>query len=213
MPRPHPPAAQPHTAPTSPTSEPAHGFGAAAPSSSAALDALSALDERTRKVVAHVRQRKHISRNLSHAATPNHDGWGARAADAVAGFGGSWTFVLLFIFTMLAWMLVNALLLAWQGHTFDPYPYILLNLVLSMLAAIQAPIILMSQNRQSDKDRVRSEHDYEVNLKAELEIMLLHDKIDQLQNQQWHELLTLQREQLQLLEGLLIQRGSTPQAS
>ncbi len=153
--------------------------------------------------MAHVRQRKHISRNLSHAATPNHDGWGARAADAVAGFGGSWTFVLLFIFTMLAW----------QGHTFDPYPYILLNLVLSMLAAIQAPIILMSQNRQSDKDRVRSEHDYEVNLKAELEIMLLHDKIDQLQNQQWHELLALQREQLQLLEGLLIQRGSTPQAS
>ena len=213
MPRPHPPTAQPHTAPTSPTSEPAHAFGAAAPSSSAALDALSALDERTRKVVAHVRQRKHISRNLSHPTMPSHDGWGARAADAVAGFGGSWTFVLLFIFTMLAWMLVNALLLAWQGHTFDPYPYILLNLVLSMLAAIQAPIILMSQNRQSDKDRVRSEHDYEVNLKAELEIMLLHDKIDQLQNQQWHELLTLQREQLQLLEGLLIQRGSTPQAS
>ena len=82
-----------------------------------------------------------------------------------------------------------------------------------MLAAIQAPIILMSQNRQADKDRVRSEHDYEVNLKAELEIMLLHEKIDQLQNQQWHELLALQREQLQLLEGLLLQRGSAPQAS
>ena len=180
---------------------------------SAALDALSAIDEHTRKVVAHVRQRTHISRNLSHTAAPDREALGARAADAVAGFGGSWTFVLLFFFTTLAWMVVNTLLLAWQGHTFDPYPYILLNLVLSMLAAIQAPIILMSQNRQADKDRVRSEHDYEVNLKAELEIMLLHEKIDQLQNQQWHELLALQREQLQLLEGLLLQRGSAPQAS
>lgn len=92
----------------------------------------------------------------------------------------------------------------------DTYPYILLNLVLSMLAAIQAPIILMSQNRQADKDRVRSEHDYEVNLKAELEIMMLHDKIDQLQKNQWTELIALQREQLHLLADLVAQRPHTP---
>jgi uncharacterized membrane protein len=94
-------------------------------------------------------------------------------------------------------------LLLWaRGSTFDPYPYILLNLFLSMLAAIQAPIILMSQNRQADKDRIRGEHDYEVNLKAELEIMLLHEKIDELQKTQWSELITIQSEQLQLLRRL-----------
>jgi uncharacterized membrane protein len=91
---------------------------------------------------------------------------------------------------------------------FDPYPYILLNLFLSMLAAIQAPIILMSQNRQAEKDRLNAEHDYEVNLKAELEIMLLHEKMDLLRQGQWAELLKLQTEQLQLL-GTLIGHAST----
>ena len=99
---------------------------------------------------------------------------GQRAADAVASFGGSWPFVGLFAATMLAWVGVNAVLLGTSGQTFDPYPYILLNLFLSMLAAIQAPIILMSQNRQGEKDRLSAAHDYEVNLKAEIEIMLLH---------------------------------------
>jgi uncharacterized membrane protein len=93
-------------------------------------------------------------------------------------------------------------LLARQGSTFDPYPFILLNLFLSMLAAIQAPVILMSQNRQAEKDRLSAAHDYEVNLKAELEIMLLHEKIDQLRQTQWAELLHLQRQQLQLLQSL-----------
>jgi hypothetical protein len=91
---------------------------------------------------------------------------------------------------------LNTWVLARHDKAFDPYPYILLNLFLSMLAAIQAPIILMSQNRQSEKDRVNAEHDYEVNLKAELEIMLLHDKLDLLREGQWRELLALQREQL-----------------
>jgi uncharacterized membrane protein len=93
-------------------------------------------------------------------------------------------------------------LLAVRGSTFDPYPFILLNLFLSMLAAIQAPVILMSQNRQSEKDRLHAEHDYEVNLKAELEIMLLHDKIDQLRQTQWAELLALQEQQLDMLGDL-----------
>jgi uncharacterized membrane protein len=108
---------------------------------------------------------------------------------------------------MLVWVALNALLLMGRGATFDPYPYILLNLFLSMLAAIQAPIILMSQNRQSEKDRRGAEHDYEVNLKAELEIMLLHDKIDVLRETQWEELLKMQKQQLQLLAGLLRERG------
>ena len=103
---------------------------------------------------------------------------------------------------MVVWVGAHALLLATRGSTFDPYPYILLNLFLSMLAAIQAPIILMSQNRQAERDRTSAAHDYEVNLKAELEIMLLHDKLDELRETQWAELLRLQREQLDLLTGL-----------
>ena len=157
-----------------------------------------ALDERAKKVAQHVAQRTHIARNIAQdlatASSP-----GQRAADAVASFGGSWTFVGLFALVMLVWVALNAFLLVNRGTTFDPYPYILLNLFLSMLAAIQAPIILMSQNRQSEKDRISAEHDYEVNLKAELEIMLLHEKIDLLRQKQWDELLQMQREQLQLL--------------
>ncbi len=141
------------------------------------------LDQRTQKVARHIAERKHIARNLATdpASAPTR---GQRAADAVASFGGSWTFVGLFGAAMLAWVGLNALLLVRQGSTFDPYPYILLNLFLSMLAAIQAPVILMSQNRQAEKDRMSAEHDYEVNLKAELDIMLLHEKVDLLLRQQ-----------------------------
>jgi uncharacterized membrane protein len=161
-----------------------------------------ALAEPARKVAQHVAQRTLITRNVSldFAASPSR---GQRAADAVASFGGSWTFVGLFVATMLLWIAINGLLLLGRGHTFDPYPYILLNLFLSMLAAIQAPIILMSQNRQTEKDRIAAEHDYEVNLKAELEIMLLHEKIDSLRQQQWDELLTIQKEQLAQLSALV----------
>ena len=166
------------------------------------------LDATTQRVARHIAGRKHISRNVAkdQAAAPTR---GQRAADAVASFGGSWTFVGLFAATMLAWVGLNALLLLSRGSTFDPYPYILLNLFLSMLAAIQAPIILMSQNRQSQKDRLSAEHDYEVNLKAELEIMLLHEKLDLLRETQWTELIELQRQQLVLLASL----ASPPQAS
>src|SRR4029453_9191078 len=121
---------------------------------------------------------------------------------AVARFGGSWVFIGLFALTMVVWVGLNTWVLARHDKAFDPYPYILLNLFLSMLAAIQAPIILMSQNRQSEKDRVNAGHDYEVNLKSELEIMLLHDKLDLLREGQWRELLALQREQLKLLQDL-----------
>jgi uncharacterized membrane protein len=161
----------------------------------------SALDAQAQKVARHIAGRTHIARDLTQDfdARP---GFGQRAADAVARFGGSWTFVGLFAATLLLWVGLNAFLLANRGQTFDPYPYILLNLFLSMLAAIQAPIILMSQNRQSEKDRITAQHDYEVNLKAELEIMLLHQKIDALREQQWDDLLKIQQQQLALLTAL-----------
>ena len=104
---------------------------------------------------------------------------------------------------LIAWVGLNSFILVRYDNNFDPYPYILLNLFLSMLAAIQAPIILMSQNRQADKDRLNAEHDYEVNLKAELEIMLLHEKVDLLREGQWGELLSIQKEQLRLLGDLI----------
>ena len=167
------------------------------------------LDQRDQKVAQHVAKRRHIARNLAQPAAdgPQQSTLGQRAADAVASFGGSWTFVGLFAATMMVWVLLNAWLLAQRGSTFDPYPYILLNLFLSMLAAIQAPVILMSQNRQSEKDRLHAEHDYEVNLKAELEIMLLHEKIDELRQTQWSELLKLQQQQLALLAALIDKVG------
>ncbi len=163
--------------------------------------AYEALDEPAKKVTRHVAQRTHVARNLANdfAMPPTP---GQRAADAVASFGGSWTFVGLFASVMVVWVVLNAWLLISRGNTFDPYPYILLNLFLSMLAAIQAPVILMSQNRQAEKDRISAEHDYEVNLKAELEIMLLHEKIDLLRVKQWDELLLMQTEQLKLLGAM-----------
>lgn len=168
------------------------------------------LDARTQKVARHVAQRAHIARQATDDADPA-PGRSARAADAVARFGGSWVFIGLFGLTMVVWVGLNAWLLAQQGSTFDPYPYILLNLFLSMLAAIQAPVILMSQNRQAEKDRSHAEHDYEVNLKAELEIMLLHDKLDLLREDQWRELLDVQSEQLRLLQHLVNPDATRPE--
>lgn len=168
----------------------------------------SSLNPRAQKVARHLAGRQPIARNLSDEMTEPPTP-GQRAADAVARFGGSWKFVGLFAAVMLGWVTLNALLLAWRGSSFDLYPYILLNLFLSMLAAIQAPVILMSQNRQSEKDRLGAVHDYEVNLKAELEIMLLHEKIDALRETQWVELLAIQQEQTRLLTGLLAARNAS----
>lgn len=162
----------------------------------------ASLDEATRKVARHVAARQHISRNTADDSGATA---GQKAADAVARFGGSWTFIMLFGVTLLAWVVLNSLILARHDRSFDPYPYILLNLFLSMLASIQAPIILMSQNRQAEKDRQVAAHDYEVNLKAELEIMLLHEKMDMLREGQWDELLKIQQEQIRLMTQLLKQ--------
>lgn len=167
-----------------------------------------ALDERTKKVADHIIGRKHIARNTWKEFDARITR-GQRAADAVARFGGSWTFIGIFAAIMVVWVLLNSYILINYNKSFDPYPYILLNLFLSMLASIQAPIILMSQNRQAEKDRIDAEHDYEVNLKAELEIMLLHEKIDLLRQGQWGELLAIQNEQLALLGSLIEKKTLT----
>lgn len=131
--------------------------------------------------------------------------FGQRLADRVAAFGGSWTFIGLFLVAMLLWMM-------WNTETrarFDPYPFILLNLMLSCIAALQAPIIMMSQNRQAAKDRLMASNDYDVNVRAELELARLHARFDELRERDWQELVEMQRRQLELLESILRERGGT----
>ena len=127
--------------------------------------------------------------------------FGERLSDRIASFGGSWTFISIFFFFLFLWIAINLYFVA--SRPFDPYPFILLNLILSCLAAIQAPIIMMSQNRKDAKDRQRSQYDYQVNLKAELEIRLLHEKIDHLIIQQNQRLLEIQQIQVDLLEDIM----------
>ena len=126
---------------------------------------------------------------------------GQRMADKIASFGGSWTFIIAFFSFLTLWIVANIWLLA--SNTFDPYPFILLNLMLSCIAAIQAPIIMMSQNRQGQKDRQRAELDYKINLKSELEIQLLNEKIDHLLVHQNKKLLEVQQVQIDYLEDLM----------
>jgi uncharacterized membrane protein len=146
-------------------------------------------------LVEHEMLSRNVNPEFDKALTP-----GQRIADKVASFGGSWAFIIIFGSVLLAWIVVNSVVL--MRRPFDPYPYILLNLILSCLAAIQAPIIMMSQNRQEARDRLRAEHDYEVNLKAEIEIRQLHVKLDQLINHSWHRLLDIQQVQIDLMEEL-----------
>ena len=126
---------------------------------------------------------------------------GERMSDRLADTAGSWGFIGFFFLFLVLWIGINSVQFLFKP--FDHYPYILLNLMLSCLAAIQAPVIMMSQNRQEAKDRLRSEHDYEVNLKSELEIQGLHEKLDQLREKQWRELLTIQQQQIDLLQQQL----------
>jgi len=160
------------------------------------------LGKQERHVAHHLAARTPIAKNVSRDFSEQMT-FGQRLADKVAAFGGSWTFISIFAVILVVWVLLNSyILIRYNSTAFDPYPYILLNLFLSMLAAIQAPIILMSQNRQAYKDRLSAEHDYEVNLKAELEIMTLHEKIDALREHQWSELISIQEQQLKLLGQL-----------
>lgn len=134
--------------------------------------------------------------------------FGERLADRIASFGGSWKFIMLFFGILAAWTGLNSLVLAPRGHAFDPYPYIFLNLVLSTLAALQAPVIMMSQQRQATRDRHEALTDYRVNLKAEIEIRALHAKLDALRDVQWRELVQMQHEQIALLGRLIAPPGA-----
>ena len=127
--------------------------------------------------------------------------FGQKLADKVAEFGGSWGFIIFFMTFLVAWILLNVFWLSNNG--FDPYPFILLNLILSCIAAIQAPVIMMSQNRQEEKDRERAKKDYKINLKSELEIRELHEKIDHLIIHYQQDLLEIQKTQIDLLENIL----------
>jgi len=156
------------------------------------LEKLTAVE---RNIVHHFIQR----RRLAVQPRPTDSTFGERVADQVASFGGSWSFIGLALFTIVGWIVVNVV---WH-RAFDPYPFILLNLVLSCLAGLQAPIIMMSQNRHAARDRIDAQHDYEVNTKAELEIVALHAKLDEIRDQKWVELVALQDRQIVLLETLL----------
>lgn len=161
------------------------------------------LPEREQRVLRRMARRLAISENIN-VAFHERLSFGQRLADKVAAFGGSWTFIILFAFVLAGWVVLNSFLLK-SPSAFDPYPYIFLNLVLSMIAAVQAPVIMMSQNRQSAKDRMAAAHDYEVNLKAELEIMNLHEKLDDVRTRQLETVLTQQGEQLEELRKLVQQ--------
>jgi uncharacterized membrane protein len=166
------------------------------------------LTKRERRVIESLINRSNLSHNVA-AEFEDDRTFGERVADRVASFGGSWTFMGIFAGILIFWVILNSYILASQNATFDPYPYILLNLFLSMLASIQAPIIMMSQNRQAARDRLDAAHDYEINLKAELEIRNLHEKLDELREQKWAELVEMQQQQIRLLEKLLREQIKT----
>ena len=157
------------------------------------------LSELEHSIVSKVTRRGRVSK-LVHQDFEASMGLGERVADRVAQFGGSWRFIGLFGGILVVWMAINTWVLV--QHPFDPYPFILLNLVLSTIAALQAPVIMMSQNRQAAKDRIQANQDYEINLMAEIEIRDLHDKLDSLRFKQWHELWHIQKRQMELLEHL-----------
>ena len=163
-----------------------------------------ASSERKRRILKHVAERTVVSRDISQESGTKET-FGAWLADKVAEFGGSWTFIMIFMGFLFFWAILNTIILIVGAP--DPYPFIFLNLLLSMLAALQAPIIMMSQNRQSQKDRLTAQHDYEVNLKAELEIMALHEKFDQLRNEQLAQMLAKHEEQIKLLTDLVKAKG------
>jgi len=169
------------------------------------IEKYESLSKQERDLIDHIFERKHIVRNINNEFD-NQLTVGQRVADKVAAFGGSWTFIMIFASILIIWVILNSVILAQLKAAFDPYPFILLNLFLSMLAAIQAPIIMMSQNRQAAKDRLDASHDYEINIKAETEIAKLHEKIDKLREKQWSELVQMQQEQIDLLTELLAEK-------
>lgn len=167
---------------------------------------LTSLDK---EVLESLKQQEILSRNpeeeLQSASTA-----GQHLADRIAAVGGSWRFIILFVIVIVVWIVINTIILI--TRPFDPYPFILLNLVLSCLAAIQAPVIMMSQNRQEARDRLHAARDYQVNLKAELEIRHLHQKLDHLLSHQWERLVEIQDIQMELINELRSRKQASPRS-
>ena len=163
-------------------------------------DEIGDLTKLEQEIVDSLREQENLTENINHAFEKSIT-FGQHVADRVATFGGSWIFIGAFFLVLAAWIVINGA--ATFRRPFDPYPFILLNLILSCLAAIQAPIIMMSQNRIEARDRLRSENDYQVNLKAELEIRHLHEKLDVLLKHQWQKLLEIQQIQMDFMKELM----------
>jgi uncharacterized membrane protein len=161
-------------------------------------------------VMESLKSQELLSRNINVAFEQELTFW-ERLSDKVAAVGGSWGFILGFLFFTCIWFGINSYV--WIFRPFDPYPFIFLNLVFSLMSAVQAPIILMSQNRQDARDRLRSEYDYRINLKAELEIRHLNEKMDLLLTQQWRRLLEIQQVQLAVMESLATRTKHSRQAA
>ncbi len=160
---------------------------------------LGELDELEQEVVKSLRDNELLSENVNEEYEQSLS-LGDRIADKVAEFGGSWHFIIWFGVFLLVWITINTVVLL--SGAFDPYPFILLNLMLSLVAAIQAPVIMMSQNRQEDRDRMRAENDYQVNLKSELEVRIINEKLDQLLHQDMRRFMEIQQIQMEMLEEL-----------
>jgi uncharacterized membrane protein len=173
----------------------------------ALTDEVGELTQLEQEVIRSMKEQETLTENLNRAFEKSIT-FGQRSADRMASFGGSWTFIGCFAFVLVAWIGINTI--SALSRPFDPYPYILLNLILSCLAAIQAPIIMMSQNRMEAKDRLRSENDYQVNLKAELEIRHLHEKLDVLLKHQWQKLLEIQQIQMDFMKELARRNHEAP---
>jgi uncharacterized membrane protein len=152
------------------------------------------------KVLASLKEQETIAQNIN-IEFDKHLTFGERISDRLASFGGSWRFIIIFFMLLAVWIIINSISLF--NKNFDPYPFILLNLILSCLAAIQAPVIMMSQNRMETKDRIRARSDYLVNLKAELEIRNLNERIDNLLTDQWQRLLEIQKIQMDIMSELV----------
>jgi uncharacterized membrane protein len=166
------------------------------------IDEFGAVNQLNKEVIDSIQNDSFISEDDDASENENLI-WSQRLSDKVAAFGGSWTFIISFMTALVIWMAINTF---WFFHVdFDPFPFIFLNLILSCIAALQAPIIMMSQNRQEEKDRVRAKKDFRVNLKAELEIRLLHNKLDHLMVHQQQELIEIQKIQMDMLNDILIQ--------
>ncbi|HAO09049.1 MAG TPA: hypothetical protein DCQ50_19180 [Chryseobacterium sp.] len=159
------------------------------------------LNELEKDVLNSIDKQELISSKILTQEEEKSTSFGQRLADKVAAFGGSWSFIIIFSLIIIGWICINVVLLLNKG--FDPYPFILLNLILSCLAALQAPVIMMSQNRQEEKDRERAKQDYVINLKAELEIRTLHEKLDHLIIHQQQELLNIQQEQVKMMGDIM----------